>query len=239
LWQDFVSDFPAGFVILDAALVPSNDDAFDQFWAMQIDGAVVTNPADTPLSFATNAVRTTLTAPSVMLAGLEVAQQDTTFLNLPVLRVILSLTNATGAPVNVTARATGDFGSDSETKIEATSSGDATADTDDRWTATSDDGDSDKDPVLVTVFGGPGLPGVSPSLVTVVDGDGGFVVEFPMAVPANSTRHLLFFTRMSPDVASGTAGAAVFDDNAALAEAGLLGGLSAEQLGEIGNWDLP
>jgi hypothetical protein len=126
IWQGFASNDANGFAVTDAMLIPSRPDAFDRFWNVLIDGIVV-NPA-APMSYFPGLVRTSVTAPAVTISGLQVSQRYTTFMGIPVpaLRMVLTLTNPTGAPVSVTARATGNFGSDGTTTISGTSNGDTT-----------------------------------------------------------------------------------------------------------------
>jgi hypothetical protein len=236
LWQGFSSNSPSGFSVDDAILTPSRRDPFDVFWNMQIDGTPV-NPA-APMIYIPGLVRSSVTAPPVTISGLQVAQRFTTFQGIAVLRVVLSLTNPTGAPVNVLARAAGNFGSDTTTTIAGTSNGDATATTLDHWVATFDSSPGTTDPGVVTVFGGPGTPAAIPTTVTLVAASDVFVVELPVTVPADSTRRLMFFSALLFDGPDGSTSAALFDDIDDMNQLGLLGALTAAQKAEIVNWTL-
>jgi hypothetical protein len=235
-WAAFSSNSPSGFSVGDGLLIPNRGDALDSFWIMQVDGTVV-NPA-APLSYIPGFTRLSVTAPAVTISGLQVAQRFTTFEDAPVLRVVLTLTNPSGVPVSVVARASGNFGSDAGTTIAGTSNGDALATTLDHWAATYDSTPNSTDPGIATVFGGPGAPAVTPTAVSLVASNDAFSVEFPVTVPADSTRRLMFFTALQFERADGALAAELFDDLDDMNQVGLLGGLTAEQKAEIVNWTL-
>jgi hypothetical protein len=65
-----------------------------------------------------------------------------------------------------------------------------------------------------------------------------FVVEFPVTVPADSTRSLMFFSALVFDGSDGALSGGPFDDMDEMKEFGLLGGLGAERQAEIVNWKL-
>lgn len=237
-WQTFASNNPNGFFVDDAILIPDRKDAFDGFWIMSINGTVV-NPA-APMSLIRGLTRTSVTAPPVTIAGLQVSQRYTTFQLTSVLRVVLTLTNPTGAPVNVVARATGNFGSDTNTTIAGTSNGDTAATTLDHWVTTFDSSQGSTDPGVVTIFGGPGTVRATPTTVTIGQPQADiFTVEFPVTVPADSTRRLMFLSALTFGGSGGGQAGGLFDDLPQMKEFGLFGGLSAAEQGEIVNWNLP
>jgi hypothetical protein len=179
----------------------------------------------------------TLAFAEATVAGLEVSARFTGFADSPTLRLVYALRNATASDVSVTARVGGNFGSDGSTTIQATSSGDATFDTADRGLVTSDASDptTPVDPVNTSVFFGPGAM-VIPSAASLSSDD--FTVDFPVTVPGNATRYLVFFAQMHALNGEAVAAASTFDTNAAVEAAGLLGGLTAEVRGQVLNWAL-
>lgn len=233
-WEGFNSNNANGFSVGDGAYVPGNSDAFDGFWSVRVDGTVV-NPAG-PMTFIVGLARLSVTAPPVTISNLQVSQRYTTFQYVPALRMVLSLTNPTGTPVNVVVRATGNFGSDTGTTIAGTSNGDTAATTLDRWIATFDTTPSSTDPGVVTAFGGPGTPGVVPTTVALTGDD--FAAEFPVTVPADSTRRLMFFSAVGSGGSNIETSGSLFDDLDEMKQFGLFGSLTAAQQAEIVNWDL-
>jgi hypothetical protein len=216
----------------------AGDDAFDGAWNITVDAANFA-PGDGPdsatlLSSVNAGTITTVTQP---LSGLDVSAVVTAFQSSPTLRLILSFANPTGADIMSTITTDTNFGSDSDTVIEATSSGDLLFDTTDRWVVSSD-GTSMSDPVNGSIFYGPGSPAATPTTATLVPPSDNVDTEFDITVPAGQTRYLMFFSQMSGSPTTGTMNAMTFDSNDDVDAVGLLGGLSEAQRGMILNWDL-
>jgi hypothetical protein len=229
-WSSFENS--SGFAVNDAEFgvgQPPRNDAVDDFWQMSVDGTDY-DPGTTA-QVITAGRRVTLVGNEATVSGLTVVQEYTAFQDAPVLRTLFSLTNPSGAPIMVTVAMAGNLGSDSDTTIVASSSGDTTLDATDRWTVTSD-GATDADPVVGTIFAGPGAPAPDTASLTTDDIYG---VVFSVTVPANATRRLLFFTQLSQSGAEATTAIATFNSNAAVEAAGFLAGLPADR-SEIVNW---
>jgi hypothetical protein len=234
-------DVPVADVVSlrDASLVtPALADALDGFWHLKVGGAPF-RPGPNGEQV-TDATGTTIATATTTVAGLEVTLQFFLSRELPVARVLVTLRNPGAVDVTTQVSLSGNLGSDGDTTTEASSSGDAGLTDADRWVITSD-GPVASDPVVSTVLFGPGNPAVQPRgaalAVSVFDLDS-VVVSYRVRVPPGATRHLMFFTQLSPTPAAASAAIALFDDNQALAASGLLAGLDAAAQALIVNWTL-
>ena len=230
LWMDFTADGGdgEGFVVTDAVLNSnSTDDAYDDFWALDVDGTTY-GPSDSVEVAGSAGSYTRVTASAVEIAGLEVRQEFVACCSDPTLAVLVTLHNPGSGDISVPLTVTGNVGSDSDTTVDATSSGDTAFDATDRWLVT--DGDAD-DPVNTFMFHGPGAPQSTPAAASIVADD--ISVTFQAAVPAGATRRYLFFSRMSETVPQATEGIAYLDGLAA----GGSCGLSPQDLVGVVNWE--
>jgi hypothetical protein len=229
-WNSIGADDESDFVVADGELFqPSLDDAYDDFWRLSV-GESPYQPGSTG-DVTSTAWGTVITGAPVTLAGLTVTEQIAGFCFSPTLRVLVTLTNPGSEPVDVMVTASGNFGSDDDTTVEATSSGDQSFNASDRWLVT--DGDS-SDPVNTTVWFGFGSPAEPPTAASLTMDN--VTVDFEVSIPAGATRHLLFFSQMSHGASEAIAAAADFDSAAALGNAGFLSGLTAGELSATLNW---
>lgn len=214
-------------------------DAYDDAWAVLIDGLVVGAPANTA-----DLTGSTLTVGPVVRSGLNVTLQHYYSTTSSLARVMVFMQNPGGAPATVNVQVPINFGSDGSTIIRATSSGDTAITNADRWVVSSDAGPSD--PVNTTVFYGTGSPSVVPASYTTTvhscAGTQGLGAAFNVTIPAGATRSLMFFaglggvTAADNSVASATSAAALFNSGATLAP-DWLSGLTVNQQSQIANWD--
>src|ERR1051326_4337717 len=213
-------------------LPKDREDAYDDFWAVTVNANAYgpTAATMTPGDFGTTVVGDVMS-----LSGLDVTQRYTALADSPMLRVLLSLANPTGAPISASVVVSGNLGSDTDTTIEASSSGDTTFTEADRWLITSD-GATASDPVNTFVFFGPGAS-VLPTTASIVTDE--ISVTFAVTVPAGATQNLLFFSRLAQTASDAAASATAFDAVASAEAAGFLAGLSAADRTATVNWSLP
>jgi hypothetical protein len=160
----------------------------------------------------------------------------------PVLRVLLTLTNTTAAPITVPVDYALNHGLNPPLETVATSSGDTAFTPADRWIIV------DEAPPHVgmpqafqtSALYGPGNPVSPPTSVsqTVFDcfGTEGVRATFNASVPAGATRRLMFFERMGGSRTSAVEAAAAFDT---ITETSPLAvGLTPVELDEVVNWNL-
>jgi len=236
----FDSQTVSGLNIDDAIDASGNIDAYDGAWFTAVNTTSVKPNGIGDLT------GNTYTAVPQNISGLDVTYQLFFSADTQCNRLVLFFDNTTGSPINETVRIETNFGSDSDTQVDGTSSGDTIFTTADRWIVTSDGGVED-DPVLTTVFYGPGSPAVTPTSVTQevcdlpIDGVG---VTFDITVPGDETRCLMLFgcladiTGLDNTVAGALAAAPLFNSNDTI-PGDLLSGLTQEQLNECLNWDSP
>lgn len=231
-WTSF--DAVPELVVTDAQSARvTRPDAYDRFWRTSVGGMLYTPGRDATL--AEGGQRTTLTAPFVPLAGLQVRQAFTVYNQRPALRVLVTLQNPSGSPITVPVVVGGNLGSDASTTVEGTTSGDLLFDVADLWLVSSD-GPTGLDAVNLLVFGGAGAA-VAPAVATLATDE--VSVAFDVTVPALDTRHLLLFSEVHPSAAAALGAVAGLVDPGALDAANLLGDLDAAARARIVNWAAP
>jgi hypothetical protein len=235
-------------------LIGSNafGDAFDNALILSVDGNLFLNP-DSSVDLTGD----TVTSDTVTIVPGINAQVRYTFIQgRPVARGLFSLTNTTGAPISVNAAVLGDYGSDSNTTVVATSDGDTTIEGSDLWYITDDSGTATSvtrrksgdapnglpDPRVTLSRYGTGAAVVPFNALT--PGSGGsdtatYGLRYPITIAPGQTARLLVFMELSePGIspASAIASAADFTSLNALQTAGLLGGLTATEIGQVVNY---
>ncbi|MFL5331529.1 MAG: hypothetical protein ACJ8C4_21780 [Gemmataceae bacterium] len=225
-----------GFGIVDAKFTALNgkSDAYDGAFCMGVNGTQFADPDGT-----VDLTGTTVTSDVVTLSGLDVTVEYFFDSNSATIRALYTYSNPSGADISATVVWGNNLGSDSGTVLDQTSSGDATLDATDRWLVTSD-GATNNDPINTWVRYGPGtVLQPSSTLQTPAPNNGLYTEQFDITVPAGQTRRLMFFGQLhnDDDPTNAVSDAAVFDENATIANAGLLSGLSSGTLAEVLNWD--
>lgn len=216
-------------------------DAFDGMFLLAINGNQYQDP-DGVFTVANTIPGVFVTGSPASVSGLDVSAEYYFPGNIPVARAVYSMSNPTGVPVSVLVQLGHNVGSDGATRVEATSDGDLTVETVDGWHVTSDLGggtgtNGAPDPVVTLARFGPGAASpVASSLVVFGAGEEDQIDNYNVTIPANSTRRIMVFARISPDPQTAIAAAPTFDSTTTLAGAGLLVGLSPSQQQEIVNW---
>jgi hypothetical protein len=156
----------------------------------------------------------------------------------------VSLSNPSNSAISTTVSSQTNVGSDHYTQIISSSSGDRLFTTDDRWVITDDLSTNGDDPTITHVLFGPGSPEVTPSLVdTSVDinsgGLEGIRADYGITVDPGDELFLMFFSQLSPSEAAAISTASMFDSDFNMLSAGLLAGLTEDQLERTLNlnWD--
>ncbi len=182
---------------------------------------------------------------SKTMSGLGVNAQFFFDTASPTLRAIYTYTNNSGSPITATIQWANQLYISSQTPVTtfATSSNDHAESAADRWVMTHAGG-VPAAPYIDSVRYGSGgaitptiicAPGVACTQGQGSTGD--LIDQYSLTVPANSTRALMFFGRVSGSPALTTS---TFDSTSNLTTAGLLGSLpSGLQQSQIANWFQP
>jgi hypothetical protein len=177
----------------------------------------------------------------VGISGLTVQMNYRALSTQSTLRVLLRLTNPTGAPIRAAVDYASNFGSDETTQVTASSSGDLGYDPFDRWIVT-DDGPTPGggDPANTSVFYGPGSPADSAvgSSATVFSctGTQGSQAMFGLEIAPGATETLMFFQQLNPTAAAAQTDAAQYDATPPLGHP-LTEGMTPADFATIVNWD--
>jgi hypothetical protein len=198
----------------------------------------------------TTASAIVVTSGPTTLSGLNVTYQFAFLTSGPIVRVLASFQNPTGAPITVPIAFEKDLGSGPATVVAGSSSGDLVASAADRWAITADSPtDPLGDPPIIHVVTGPGAPLVLPSIFSVnaaTNGSGpscaslppraGWCVAYTLTVPAGQTRRLMLFDQLNDTIATARSQAPTYDTNPAPTDP-KIADLTLQQLLEIVNWD--
>jgi hypothetical protein len=209
-------------------------DSVDGAQVLLVDGVQFQDPTGT-----VDLTGTTLTSNTAVMSGLNVQTQyyfDTT---RALVRSLYSFTNPTGAPITVTVDYDNNFGSDGNTILTGSSNGDAVFDAGDRWFSSMENwsvGTSGDPRMTYSRYGG--TPAVTPSSTPSIPaaGVGSYRDQYTLTVQPGQTVRLMMFMELNNTVAASIASGATFTDLTSVQSAGLLTGLSAQQISEIVNW---
>jgi hypothetical protein len=189
----------------------------------------------------------TVTSGPTTMSGLNVTYQFAFLTSAPIIGVLASFQNPTGAQITVPITFESNVGSNGATTVRGSSSGDLVVSAADRWAITSDGGPID--PPLIHVVAGPGTPALPPTTFRTVSNlvgpgctnpagnIGSVCILFNLTVPAGATRRLLLFDQLNGTIASAQSAATAYDTNPSLGDP-KIADLSTTQLLEIVNWDL-
>ncbi|MFM7423584.1 MAG: DUF4347 domain-containing protein [Elainella sp.] len=185
-----------------------------------------------------------ITTDPVTMSGLVVTQEiSLEVFDRSLMRTYTTFQNPTNQDISIPVSWATNFAYDGDTLIKATQSGDTAFTVDDRWLVADDSNDGFAGAAIGQLFYGPGAPALKPTSVSTTvfntpktsnaDNRQGAVATFNLAVPANSTKALVFFTTDNATTANAIANMQTADDNSS----GLFYGLSEQQLTQIVNWD--
>ncbi|MGH8481658.1 MAG: hypothetical protein ACRES8_04275 [Nevskiaceae bacterium] len=236
----------SGFCFAEAELTVGtvvHGDWIDAAFAVTVDGVMFLNPDGT-----VDLTDNTVTTDTATVSGVDVkVEMAFSMGRIGVVRILYSFTNDTASPVTKSIAIGGNIGSDSSTTAQWSADGDATIETTDGWYISSDNtvvgGDTANDPLFTLARFEPGadvIP-VATSIPGTTDGMGftdNFVETFDLDIPANSTRRILIFGEMSHTLTEAKAAAASFNNKGAMADAGLLNGLTSTERGQIVNFNV-
>jgi hypothetical protein len=179
--------------------------------------------------------------------GLQLAQQNAVFQldsTTPVIRSIVFVTNPTNAPITQEIGSFNNLGSDNNTFIFSTSSGAATfTPGTDTWIGSFKNftGGStiSSEPRLLNVIQGPGnVANPADAHSTFVNGNDLPTFDYNLTIAPGQTKALMIFNVLAGSRAKLTnIGHQVFDHNKTVRGAGLLAGLSSQEINEISNWN--
>jgi hypothetical protein len=215
-------------------------DAFDQVMTMAVDGYLYSNPTANP-----DLTDGLLSGGSMtgIVTGLDAQASLYFHPTRAVARAFYTVTNTTGADISSTITIMGNMGSDGSTIIQDSSNNDAVNDVADMWVTSSDtglgiDAEDGRDPIITTTRYGEGaavMPTLGADLLGVSNSDN-YYHHYAVTVPANSSVSIMMFHEMSNKNATASSGAADFETLAAANSAGLLAGLTSDQLATLVNY---
>ena len=240
-----------GFEIDDAS-TPTASDAYDSAAVLWV-GDVPYEAAGDTADVTTDGSDVNVMPAAQDMSGLSVQMRDRVLSRGDVVQLYATFTNTSGNAIEVNAKISHNWGSDSGSMIDGSSSGDTAFTAADRWLVTSDQGGQGLvggDPVNTTVYYGPGTVAETPTSVgqTVCNdaATNGALVGFDITVPAGESRHLLFFNKISEGTNSDltrtnadvVAAATEFDVTPSASNA-LFAGIPASDYSNIVNWAVP
>jgi hypothetical protein len=152
------------FNVDDATHLASNrGDAYDNAFCMFVGSSPYLGP-DTVDRTTTSSAITVTSGPTTM-SGLNVTYQFAFLTSAPIIGVLASFQNPTGAPITVPITFESNVGSNGQTTVNGSSSGDLTVSAADRWAITSDRStDPPVDPPIIHVVAGPGAQALPPTI---------------------------------------------------------------------------
>ena len=230
----------SAFAINDAS-TPNNDDAYDDAFAIAVNGELVPTSGAT-VDVVAGAAGTTVTADPVVPAGFSAEQQLFFFDGDPLVRMLFEITNTGAAATTATIEWATDLGADStNTTLEVDRDGSGVLGSNDRFVVFSDNG-AGGDPFTLFTFYGGGA-GETPSITGLFDGDDVNSL-FELFLAPGETKSLLFFGGLFDTVTSSIGEAADFGSSLTgtlnrLGADGFLTGLTDEQLATVVNYAVP
>lgn len=218
----------------------SLNDYFDAAFQVAVNGLGFSNPDGT-----VDLTDNVLTTDTVTLDGVDTSIQFAFIDNA--MRALYTFTNNTGSSIAVTASIGGNLGSDGSTTPQGSANGDAVIDAADGWYVSNDNttvpGDPSSDPnfLLCRFSAGATVTPVATSIPGTSDGMGdsdNFVEHFDFDLGAGETKRVMLIAAMSNNTSEAIAwGNANCADDDALAESGLLNGLSRAERDSIVNFE--
>ena len=179
-------------------------------------------------------------------SGLVIKRRDRALQTSPTLRTLVSFTNNSASKRTANVVWDSAMGADEEERTRASSSGDRRHREQDRWIVASDDPDnaSLSDPPVLFVFFGAGAPTKVNNVIWAPEdagpedghGEGCVAVRYKLAVPAKSTRYMLFYTDLGMDNDDAIGQATKYNRHGLTAK--LLDGIANAVKRKIVNWDL-
>lgn len=140
---------------------------------------------------------TLVRAPVESMLDLDVSAEQRFYADGDMARVLATYTNPTDAAITVITGAYTNYGSDSDTVLEADSSGDNDVTADDTWIVTGDQGLYD--PIVTKAWAAPGAnlaPGFAALNEPYFDYAGHSAVGFALTVEPGETAHLAYFVKI-------------------------------------------
>lgn len=218
--------------ISDATIVGGKTDAFDGAVALAVNGTVFAQPNNQVDLTTTGAGTFVNTVTPQDIGGIATSLDYFFSGSEPTVRALASFTNTTSNTLSFSAVFGGNLGSDDPTMIFGTSSGDnALQANQDLWLINNQADEAD--PFTTWVFGGEGG-------AAAVWGDWQkiFGMEWNLTLAPGETTNLLWFVDLHDDLAGAQGDTSKFASYGSLQAAGLLEGLSEEDLAATANWDL-
>jgi len=247
-----VTSSMSGFAISDASITRTTptsttwSDFYDNGMSLAVGNVIFENP-DATVDLTGNTVNTDVVVD--IIPGVDAQLEYFFDPNRNVVRGLYTLTNTTGAAITTSALVMGNYGSDSDTTVQATSSGDLVVTDADMWVVSNDSGvagdDSaaGSDPTATVASYGTGASVMPKTVITVGSPAGGasgevdnYGYRYDMTIPAGATCRVMLFNEMSTSIADAEAGAADFESLTAADAAGLLSGIGPNQQATIVNY---
>jgi len=237
-WTDIGDD--SDFNIDDAEITVGGDeysDAFDDAFTLKVDGVEFENP-DGNIYRSGNTLKTD----TVTLSGLQTTIEYYFVHNRPAVRLLYSFYNPGSSSVSVPVIIGGELGSDDDTTMQMTSDGDQTLENTDYWYFSNDSGTvggEPSDPVFMLSRFFEGAKIIPTPVEIPDDGSDYFSEQYNITVQPGETVRILVFCQISASNADAQAGAVDFESLDAALHAGLLSGLTPDEISEIVNGEPP
>lgn len=220
------------YAISDATLVGGKTDAFDAAVSLAVNGTVFAQP-NNQVDLSTTGDGTFMnTITPQNIGGIDTSLDYFFSGSASTVRAFARFTNTTSEAVTFSAVFGGNLGSDDDTTIFGTSSGDtALQAAQDLWLINNQSDEAD--PFTTWVFGGAG--GLAANWATWQKI---FGVEWMLTLAPGETKDLLWFVNLNDSLPGAQSGLSPFTSLDTLRDAGLLAGLSPDDLNNTANWNL-
>jgi hypothetical protein len=181
-----------------------------------------------------------VTAGPQPLKGVRVKVTHTALSKEAVVRTLVRFTNDADTDKTRQVAFQGNSGGDGDEKtVDSPSNNQTVLETVDTWVAYSPEPSQPTDPTKVTALFGPGQVRESTANVVAYPGDAigtqdCLWVDYSIKIPANSTRYMLFFTRLVPTAESGASAGGDYTSEKGF----LFEGMSDKVRGQTLNWKI-
>lgn len=224
----------AGLQYASYTYADAYDGAFEFF--VNMNDSVYTESGDL-IPGGVDTTGTTITLSEQLIDGFYVSKSYFFSTTQPVVRVLYKIRNPTGAAKSTKIGVSSNLGSDMNTDMDTSFTNSDTLVNADRWMVTWD-GYAESDPILTWSRFGPGSISSSPIFGTKPDlGNDKFIDTFAIIIPANSYSLIMQLSRMDSSTAAARAYVGTFNTVNGIYAAGLLDGLTSNELSKIVNWD--
>lgn len=222
-----------GTVIDDAEIISTGQgDAYDGAYELAVN--------DTSFTDVNYTIHDTLTHSffsqgQELIPGIVAKKHYRVYENQPILRFVAELKNNNSFAKTINVEMYTNFGSDGNTRLDTSFTGGTTLVDTDRWMVTDDNGSSD--PIMTSVRFGPGTVTSQPVFfLKPENGNDDYGDSISVTIPANSTRYVVWFSRLDSTNAAARANLPFFDNVQTMIDSLMFDGI--DTLVNVVNWNL-